>query len=105
MQLTFDLIQIKEYLITSQRTLESESTPNTLHNQPTHCLILSSLFNLFSYHYGERHPMKPARLTLTNSLVMGYGLHKYMDVYTPRPATRDELEMFHDSEYVDFLSR
>lgn len=49
--------------------------------------------------------MKPARLTLTNSLVMGYGLHKYMDVYTPRPATRDELEMFHDSEYVDFLSR
>jgi len=56
------------------------------------------------YHYGERHPMKPARLTLTNRLVMGYGLHKYMDVYTPRTATRAELEAFHDSEYIDFLS-
>ncbi|KAL7416069.1 hypothetical protein BDY24DRAFT_380929 [Mrakia frigida] len=57
------------------------------------------------YHYGERHPMKPHRLTLTNSLVLGYGLHKRMDVYSPREATKDELEMFHDSDYVDFLSR
>ncbi|CDZ97332.1 histone deacetylase 3 [Phaffia rhodozyma] len=57
------------------------------------------------YHYGERHPMKPHRLTLTNSLVVGYGLHKRMDVFAPRAATRDELEMFHDSDYVDFLSR
>ncbi|KAK0533581.1 histone deacetylase [Tilletia horrida] len=56
------------------------------------------------YHYGERHPMKPARLTLTNRLVMGYGLHKHMDVYTPRTATRAELEAFHDSDYIDFLS-
>jgi len=49
--------------------------------------------------------MKPHRLTLTNSLVLGYGLHKRMDVYSPREATKDELEMFHDSDYVDFLSR
>ncbi len=28
------------------------------------------------FHYGERHPMKPARLTLTNQLVLAYGLHK-----------------------------
>ncbi|CAD6922200.1 unnamed protein product [Tilletia laevis] len=56
------------------------------------------------YHYGERHPMKPARLTLTNRLVMAYGLHNYMDVYTPRTATRPELEAFHDSDYIDFLS-
>ncbi|KAK0555091.1 histone deacetylase [Tilletia horrida] len=55
------------------------------------------------YHYGERHPMKPARLTLTNRLVMGYGLHHYMDVYTPRDATRSELEAFHDPEYISFL--
>ncbi|KAE8210751.1 hypothetical protein CF327_g5422 [Tilletia walkeri] len=56
------------------------------------------------YHYGERHPMKPARLTLTNRLVMGYGLHNYMDVYTPRTATRPEIEAFHDSDYIEFLS-
>lgn len=48
--------------------------------------------------------MKPARLALTNRLVQGYGLHKYMDVYSPRWATREELETFHDSDYVDFLS-
>lgn len=57
------------------------------------------------YHYGERHPMKPARLTLTNSLVLGYGLHHRMQCFTPRVATREELEWFHDADYVDFLSR
>ncbi|PWN91527.1 putative HOS2-putative histone deacetylase [Acaromyces ingoldii] len=56
------------------------------------------------YHYGERHPMKPARLTLTNRLVLGYGLHERMKCYTPRWATREELEMFHDGDYVEFLS-
>lgn len=53
----------------------------------------------------ERHPMKPHRLTLTNALVVGYGLHKRMDVFSPREATQDELESFHDADYVDFLSR
>ena len=49
--------------------------------------------------------MKPHRLALTNSLVMGYGMHKYMDMYEPRRATRDELLEFHDQDYIDFLSR
>lgn len=49
--------------------------------------------------------MKPHRLTLTNHLVIGYGLHRQMDMYQPRPATKDELEMFHDEDYVDFLAR
>ncbi|BGP13539.1 hypothetical protein JCM10213_006680 [Rhodosporidiobolus nylandii] len=57
------------------------------------------------YHFGERHPMKPHRLTLTNHLVIGYGLHKKMDVYEPRSATREELEAFHDEDYVEFLAR
>ncbi|GAA5837736.1 hypothetical protein JCM9279_006846 [Rhodotorula babjevae] len=57
------------------------------------------------YHFGERHPMKPHRLTLTNHLVMGYGLHKRMDVFQPRSATKEELEAFHDEDYVDFLAR
>ncbi|GAA5978820.1 hypothetical protein JCM10908_004498 [Rhodotorula pacifica] len=57
------------------------------------------------YHFGERHPMKPHRLTLTNHLVIGYGLHRQMDMYQPRPASKDELEMFHDEDYVDFLAR
>ncbi|KAG8725694.1 histone deacetylase, partial [Ceratobasidium sp. 428] len=54
----------------------------------------------------ERHPMKPHRLTLMNTLVMGYGLHKYMDHFiNPRSATDDELELYHDQDYVAFLAR
>ena len=36
--------------------------------------------NIGKYYYGHRHPMKPHRLTLTNSLVINYGLHKKMKV-------------------------
>jgi acetoin utilization deacetylase AcuC-like enzyme len=36
--------------------------------------------NIGKYYYGNRHPMKPHRLTLTNSLVMNYGLYKNMNV-------------------------
>lgn len=49
--------------------------------------------------------MKPFRLTLTNNLVVGYGLHKNMEMFDPRPASKEELEAFHDEDYVDFLSR
>ncbi|KAJ2538428.1 histone deacetylase, partial [Coemansia sp. RSA 1878] len=37
-----------------------------------------------NFHYGKQHPMKPHRLTLTNHLVLNYGLHKHMDVFEPR---------------------
>ena len=54
----------------------------------------------------ERHPMKPQRLSLTNALVMGYGLDKQIhEFYNPRSATQAELEMYHDHDYIDFLSR
>lgn len=54
----------------------------------------------------ERHPMKPHRLTLTNALVMGYGLDKQIHhIYDPRPATKEELENYHDRDYIEFLSR
>ncbi|KAI5780039.1 hypothetical protein EDC01DRAFT_284558 [Geopyxis carbonaria] len=49
--------------------------------------------------------MKPWRLTLTNQLVLGYGLHNHMDVYATRPATEDELHGFHSSDYLNFLQR
>lgn len=51
------------------------------------------------------HPMKAYRLTLTNELVLGYGLHNYMQVHAPRKATEEEIERFHSSDYVDYLSR
>ncbi|KAH8798494.1 hypothetical protein DL96DRAFT_1639559 [Flagelloscypha sp. PMI_526] len=59
-----------------------------------------------SHHYGELHPMKPYRLTLTNSLVIAYGLDKRIhEMYDVRKATQEELEMYHDHDYIDFLSR
>ncbi|KAF7294589.1 Hist-deacetyl domain-containing protein [Mycena indigotica] len=59
-----------------------------------------------AHHYGERHPMKPHRLTLTNALVMGYGLDKQIHhIYDVRAATQAELEMYHDHDYIDFLSK
>ncbi|RKP23787.1 histone deacetylase phd1 [Syncephalis pseudoplumigaleata] len=58
-----------------------------------------------NFHYGERHPMKPHRLTLTNHLVMSYGLHRKMEVFQPRRATDEEIRRFHADDYIDFLKR
>ncbi|EIN07947.1 hypothetical protein PUNSTDRAFT_135464 [Punctularia strigosozonata HHB-11173 SS5] len=58
------------------------------------------------HHYGDRHPMKPHRLTLTNELVLGYGLDKQIhNIYNPPRASREELLGYHDPDYIDFLSR
>ena len=40
-------------------------------------------------YYGPNHPMKPHRLSMTHSLVLGYGLHTKMEVYVSRfPASK-----------------
>ncbi|KAK7190631.1 Histone deacetylase phd1 [Paraphaeosphaeria sporulosa] len=57
------------------------------------------------HHFGSSHPMKPWRLTLTKQLVLAYGLEYTMDCYEPRPARFDELAVFHDREYLSFLSQ
>ena len=49
--------------------------------------------------------MKPARLALTHNLVVGYGLHKKMAMYSPRLATAMELSEFHSEDYVEFIKR
>lgn len=56
-------------------------------------------------HFGPKHPMKPWRLTLTNKIVMAYGMHEAMDMYIARAATNQELTQFHKQEYIDFLQR
>lgn len=55
------------------------------------------------HHFGQTHPMKPWRLTLTKSLVTSYGMNFAMDNYTARAATYEELTQFHTADYVDFL--
>ncbi|WVO17943.1 hypothetical protein L204_105641 [Cryptococcus depauperatus] len=61
--------------------------------------------NVGNYHYGERHPMRPHRLELTNQLVLSYGLHEKMSYHSPRAATEEELLEFHEADYIDFLKR
>jgi len=57
------------------------------------------------YYYGAGHPMKPWRLRLAHELIVNYGLYKRMDVWRPRPVEVDDIEKFHDQEYLDFLQR
>ncbi|KDD75688.1 histone deacetylase [Helicosporidium sp. ATCC 50920] len=57
------------------------------------------------FYYGADHPMKPQRIAMTHSLILGYGLHEHMDVFRPRRAQQDELTAFHSKEYVEVLRR
>lgn len=61
--------------------------------------------NIGKYYYGHRHPMKPHRLTLTNSLVMNYSLYKKMKMFIPATATANDMCRFHSQDYIDFLQR
>ncbi|KND01146.1 uncharacterized protein SPPG_04238 [Spizellomyces punctatus DAOM BR117] len=73
------------------------------HSKPT----VAYFFNeeVSAFHYGEGHPMKPARLALTHNLVMAYGLDKKMLNFRPRAATDDEIAVFHEDDYIEFLKR
>ncbi|TLS29353.1 hypothetical protein PpBr36_01151 [Pyricularia pennisetigena] len=55
------------------------------------------------HHFGQTHPMKPWRLTLSKALISSYGMNFAMDNYVSRAATYDELTMFHASDYIQFL--
>jgi len=55
------------------------------------------------HHFGQTHPMKPWRLTLTKSLVTSYGMPCAMDNYTARAASYQELKSFHSADYLDYL--
>ncbi|KAK5154651.1 hypothetical protein LTR04_005959 [Oleoguttula sp. CCFEE 6159] len=57
------------------------------------------------HHFGKLHPMKPWRLTLTKQLVMSYGLHFAMDNYVSLKATKEDMAVFHDRDYLEFLSK
>ncbi len=57
------------------------------------------------HHFGQSHPMKPWRLTLTKELVMAYGMHQAMDLYLARAATDEEMAEFHKEDYLEFLQR
>ncbi|KAF4665308.1 Histone deacetylase 8 [Perkinsus olseni] len=55
------------------------------------------------------HPMDPERLRLTHSLIVNYGLLEAespmnrLSLYSFEPATFDELAVFHDRRYLEFI--
>jgi hypothetical protein len=34
-----------------------------------------------TFYFGQNHPMKPHRLTMTHQLVLGYDLQQHMDIF------------------------
>jgi len=57
---------------------------------------------LARHSYGDAHPMKPIRLQYTFELARAAGFLNGGDiqVIAPRPATLEELALFHDPEYI-----
>ena len=60
-----------------------------------------------SYNYGPNHPLRPARLYLTNRLMEFCGLLDGPDILVAEPEPADELDILrvHSTEYVDALKR
>jgi acetoin utilization protein AcuC len=57
------------------------------------------------YDYGSDHPMEPGRAQVTVDLCRKYDLldKPWMDLFEPRPASREMLAVFHDEEYLKAL--
>lgn len=47
--------------------------------------------------------MKTKRIAMANSLIVNYDLYSQMDHYVSKYASRNELELFHDPDYVSYL--
>ena len=59
------------------------------------------------YDFGPTHPLKPTRLKLTFELMNATGLLRSPNVKVtkPRYATDEELGLFHDADYLEFVKR
>jgi acetoin utilization protein AcuC len=60
---------------------------------------------VWQHGHGPNHPLKPERLRRTHELLEELGAFEASNVrlVEPRPATDDELALFHTSEYVDIV--
>jgi acetoin utilization protein AcuC len=63
--------------------------------------------DFYKYNFGEHHPLQPVRLELTYKLMEYYGLlqHPNLVIKKPTPATREELSLVHDLEYIDIVKK
>ena len=89
--------------LTVDQKVQREILNNGIHRPKGYTVSYHANPDMEVQHFGEHHPMKPWRVTLTNKIIMAYGMHEAMDLYLSRAATEDELAMFHAEDYIDFL--
>ncbi|KAH9328124.1 hypothetical protein KI387_000232, partial [Taxus chinensis] len=56
-----------------------------------------------NYYYAHKHPMKPHRIRMAHSLIVGYGLLEKMQVCRPYMVKKKNLCQFHEDDYINFL--
>ena len=59
------------------------------------------------YNFGPQHPLRPIRVKLTYELIRSKGIlqQESVEVIKPRPATREEILLFHTDNYVRLVER
>ena len=68
-------------------------------------LVYSEKF--LGYDLGPSHPLRPVRVKLTYDLLRTKGVleQRNVEVVEPRPATRQEILLFHEEEYVRLVEK
>jgi histone deacetylase 8 len=51
--------------------------------------------------YSDLLPQSKSRSLMLHSLIFAYGLQDSMEIVAPVRATREDLETFHTTEYID----
>ena len=60
---------------------------------------------LLKYKFSDHHPFNPLRLKLTLDLLMKSNAIKTNDIVPPRFATKDELSLLHDIDYIEAVQQ
>jgi acetoin utilization protein AcuC len=58
---------------------------------------------LMKHHLSDDHPLQPIRVKLAVELIRETGLIEHCHLVPPRPATQQELELVHSSDYVELV--
>lgn len=65
------------------------------------CLMYSD--QLSTFNYGCNHPMKPERISMVYDLIKELNVGSKLNVREAKECTNEDLEKFHNEEYIDFM--
>ncbi len=68
-------------------------------------LLYSQKF--LDYNLGPSHPLRPIRVKLTHDLIQAKGLltEEIVQIKSPRLASKDEILLFHESDYIRLVQK